>query len=281
MAPRTKCVSCKPVEPIPDISAVKEFLDGGPPYWRMLLSYDRNELKSVLTQLGMKFTLPYRFQVSNMVGEIVLPAFVGKPGYEYIALLLGKLEHLAKIGDIQQWTSFGNECVKELGVIGRNQDVQMRFTCDVLDKWHRLFPVVPGDAAIFVHVTQELQKTVQSLVQASLTMPPSSMDTIGSMMLQTVAFFINTTEWEFILKSSPKLKSPFLDVAKVLAAYMTSDAAMKKKVAEGAWFQIMHSTFEDSSAKRRNDGSSVRDHSKLLISRSHFLRLLRLIKVRD
>lgn len=45
--------------------------------------------------------------------------------------------------------------------------------------------------------------------------------------------------------TSDRLKSPFLDVAKVLAAYMTSDPAMKKKVADGAWWQIMHATFED------------------------------------
>lgn len=35
-----------------------------------------------------------------MIGEAVLPAFVNKSGYDYIALLLGKLEHLAKIGVI-------------------------------------------------------------------------------------------------------------------------------------------------------------------------------------
>uniref|UniRef100_A0A915ACT1 Integrator complex subunit 8 n=2 Tax=Parascaris TaxID=6254 RepID=A0A915ACT1_PARUN len=282
MNQKNKYISCEPQEPISDVAAFKELLNGGPIYWKVLLSYDTNEIKSFLGQLGTKFALPYRFQVPNMIGEAVLPAFVNKSGYDYIALLLGKLEHLAKIGDIKQWTSFGNECVKELGVIGRNQDVQMRFACDVvrvqLDKWHRLFPVVPTSAAVFVHVTQELQSTVQSLVQASLTMPSSSIDTVGSMMLQMVAFFINTTEWQFILKISSKLKSPFLDVAKVLAAYMTSDPAMKKKVADGAWWQIMHATFEDPTTKRRNDGSSVRDQTRLLISRGQFLALLRLIK---
>lgn len=47
-----------------------------------------------------------------------------------------------------------------------------------------------------------------------------------------------------------RLKSPFLDVAKLIAAYMTNiDVGYARQVADGPWWQVMGSTFQDSPTK--------------------------------
>ncbi|VDO42302.1 unnamed protein product [Brugia timori] len=130
-----------------------------------------------------------------------------------------------------------------------------------LECWHARFSRVSSNPQ-FVHVTQTLNSTVKALIQSSMTSPV----TMGKMMLHTVTFFINTSEWDFLLRSFVKLKSPFLDAAKMIAAYMTSnDPTVARQIVEGP-------------CKRRNDGSLVREQTKQLLTRVQFLDMLRLIK---
>lgn len=72
-----------------------------------------------------------------------------------------------------------------------------------LDCWHSRFAQT-FNAPQFLRTTQELQQTVKGLIQASLSMAASPGPLIGKMLLQTVAFFINTTEWEYLIKSPLK-----------------------------------------------------------------------------
>ncbi|VDN39720.1 unnamed protein product [Gongylonema pulchrum] len=126
-------------------------------------------------------------------------------------------------------------------------------------------------------MTQELNSTVKGLIQSSLT----SSVTLSKIMLHIVTFFMNISEWDFLLRSFSKFKSPFLDVAKMIGAYMTTtDSAVARQIAEGPWWQVMSSTFQDFSGnKRRNDGSLIREQGRqLLLTRMQFLELLRLIK---
>lgn len=102
----------------------------------------------------------------------------------------------------------------------------------------------------------------------------------------------------------------------MLAAFITADPARAKMIADGAWWKIMHLTFEDTSSsvfnllwlfsnflvhenfllvrvfyvlrsrysicsKRRRDGPANREFPKHLISRSEFLLLLKYIMVCD
>lgn len=48
-----------------------------------------------------------------------------------------------------------------------------------------------------------------------------------------------------------RLKSPFLDAAKMIAAYMTSsDPAVARQIVEGPWWQVMNSTFQELPSNR-------------------------------
>nr|CDP91181.1 Bm8199, isoform a [Brugia malayi] len=115
-----------------------------------------------------------------------------------------------------------------------------------LECWHARFSRVSSNPQ-FVHVTQTLNSTVKALIQSSMTSPV----TMGKMMLHTVTFFINTSEWDFLLRSFVKLKSPFLDAAKMIAAYMTSnDPTVARQIVEGPWWHVMNSTFQDLSSNR-------------------------------
>lgn len=69
-----------------------------------------------------------------------------------------------------------------------------------LECWHARFSRI-SNSAQFVHVTQALNSTVKALIQSSMTSPA----TMGKMMLHTVTFFINTSEWDFLLRSFVKL----------------------------------------------------------------------------
>ncbi|VBB30515.1 unnamed protein product [Acanthocheilonema viteae] len=254
----------RPVPPLPKVAAIKEFLNGGTDFWRLIVSFDMNEIKSLFAKMTGKIIVPRRFRISRMIGD-VMSAAASQGNFEHINLMLGKLEQLAIIGDGTQWRTFCNECVKEMGPLGRIQEIQVRFAFDAvrvqLECWHARFSRVSNNAQ-FVHVTQALNSTVKALIQSSMTSPA----TMGKMMLHTVTFFINTSEWDFLLRSFVKLKSPFLDAAKMIAAYMTSsDPAVARQIVEGP-------------CKRRNDGSLVREQTKQLLTRTQFLDMLRLIK---
>ncbi|VDO59361.1 unnamed protein product, partial [Onchocerca flexuosa] len=178
-----------------------------------------------------------------MIGDVISAA-ASQGNFEHINLMLGKLEQLAVIGDGAQWRTFCNDCVKEMGPLGKIQEIQVRFAFDAvrvqLECWHARFSRVSNNAQ-FVHVTQTLNSTVKALIQSSMTSPV----TMGKMMLHTVTFFINTSEWDFLLRSFVKVKSPFLDAAKMIAAYMTSsDPAVARQIVEGPWWHVMNSTFQ-------------------------------------
>ncbi|KAM3718703.1 Integrator complex subunit [Dirofilaria immitis] len=272
-------ISRRPIHPLPNVATIKEFLNGGTDVWRLIVSFDMNEIKSLFAKMTGKMTVPHRFRISRMIGD-VMSAAASQVNFEHINLLLGKLEQLAVIGDGAQWRTFCNDCVKEMGPLGKIQEIQVRFAFDAvrvqLECWHARFSRVSNNAQ-FVHVTQALNSTVKALIQSSMTSPV----TMGKMMLHTVTFFINTSEWDFLLRSFVKVKSPFLDAAKMIAAYMTStDPAVARQIVEGPWWHVMNSTFQEypSSSKRRNDGSLVREQAKQLLTRTQFLDMLRLIK---
>ncbi|VDK86607.1 unnamed protein product [Litomosoides sigmodontis] len=269
----------QPVQPLPKISAIKDLLNGGTDFWRLLISFDMNEIKSLFAKMSGKITVPRRFRISRMIGD-VMSAAASQGNFEHINVMLGKLEQLAIIGDGTQWRTFCNECVKEMGPLGKIQEIQVRFAFDAvrvqLECWHARFLRI-SNSAQFVQVTQALNSTVKALIQSSMTSPA----TMGKMMLHTVTFFINTSEWDFLLRSFVKLKSPFLDAAKMIAAYMTSsDPAVARQIVEGPWWQVMNSTFQElpSNSKRRSDGSLVREQAKQLLTKTQFLEMLRLIK---
>ncbi|VDN17258.1 unnamed protein product [Gongylonema pulchrum] len=183
-----------------------------------------------------------------MIGDVIA-ASPSQSNFDYINLLLGKLEQLAAIGDGEQWRTFCNECVKEMGPLGKLQEIHVRFALDAirvqLENWHAEFARVSNDAQ-FIHMTQELNSTVKGLIQSSLT----SSVTLSKIMLHIVTFFMNISEWDFLLRSFSKFKSPFLDVAKMIGAYMTTtDSAVARQIAEGPWWQVMSSTFQDFSGK--------------------------------
>ncbi|KAK6105022.1 hypothetical protein QQG55_18630 [Brugia pahangi] len=272
-------ISRQSIHPLPNVTAIKEFLNGGTDVWRLIISFDMNEIKSLFAKMTGKITVPRRFRISRMIGD-VMSAAASQGNFEHINLMLGKLEQLAVIGDGTQWRTFCNECVKEMGPLGKIQEIQVRFAFDAvrvqLECWHARFSRVSSNPQ-FVHVTQTLNSTVKALIQSSMTSPV----TMGKMMLHTVTFFINTSEWDFLLRSFVKLKSPFLDAAKMIAAYMTSnDPTVARQIVEGPWWHVMNSTFQDlsSNSKRRNDGSLVREQTKQLLTRVQFLDMLRLIK---
>ncbi|MCP9262346.1 hypothetical protein DINM_005619 [Dirofilaria immitis] len=297
-------ISRRPIHPLPNVATIKEFLNGGTDVWRLIVSFDMNEIKSLFAKMTGKMTVPHRFRISRMIGD-VMSAAASQVNFEHINLLLGKLEQLAVIGDGAQWRTFCNDCVKEMGPLGKIQEIQVRFAFDAvrvqvisrdtpsysyrrvgygyyflgngfykLECWHARFSRVSNNAQ-FVHVTQALNSTVKALIQSSMTSPV----TMGKMMLHTVTFFINTSEWDFYYVLL--VKSPFLDAAKMIAAYMTStDPAVARQIVEGPWWHVMNSTFQEypSSSKRRNDGSLVREQAKQLLTRTQFLDMLRLIK---
>ncbi|CAG9536551.1 unnamed protein product [Cercopithifilaria johnstoni] len=272
-------ISRQPVHSLPKVAVIKELLNGGADVWRLIVSFDMNEIKSLFAKMTGKVTVPRRCRISRMIGD-VMSAAASQGNFEHINLMLGKLEQLAIIGDGTQWRTFCNECVKEMGPLGKIQEIQVRFAFDAvrvqLECWHARFSRVSNNAQ-FVHVTQALNSTVKALIQSSMTSPV----TMGKMMLHTVTFFINTSEWDFLLRSFVKLKSPFLDAAKMIAAYMTStDPAVARQIVEGPWWHVMNSTFQElpSNSKRRNDGSLVREQTKQLLTRTQFLDMLRLIK---
>uniref|UniRef100_A0A0R3RGG2 Nucleolar protein 56 n=1 Tax=Elaeophora elaphi TaxID=1147741 RepID=A0A0R3RGG2_9BILA len=301
-------ISRRPIHPLPNVAAIKELLNGGTDVWRLIVSFDMNEIKSLFAKMTGKISVPRRFRISRMIGD-VMSAAASQGNFEHINLMLGKLEQLAIIGDGTQWRTFCNECVKEMGPLGKIQEIQVRFAFDAvrvqvylycgilsckvniitdspiqLECWHARFSRVSNNAQ-FVHVTQALNSTVKALIQSSMTSPV----TMGKMMLHTVTFFINTSEWDFLLRSFVKLKSPFLDAAKMIAAYMTStDPLVARQIVEGPWWHVMNSTFQELPSsrhvtlyysKRRSDGSLVREQTKQLLTRTQFLDMLRLIKV--
>uniref|UniRef100_A0A1I7W1V1 UBR-type domain-containing protein n=1 Tax=Loa loa TaxID=7209 RepID=A0A1I7W1V1_LOALO len=272
-------ISRRPINPLPNAAAIKELLNGGMDIWRLIISFDMNEIKSLFAKMTGKISVPRRFRISRMIGD-VMSAAASQGNFEHINLMLGKLEQLAVIGDGTQWRTFCNDCVKEMGPLGKIQEIQVRFAFDAvrvqLECWHARFSRVSNNAQ-FVHVTQALNSTVKALIQSSMTSPV----TMGKMMLHTVTFFINTSEWDFLLRSFVKLKSPFLDAAKMIAAYMTStDPTVARQIVEGPWWHVMNSTFQELplNSKRRNDGSLVREQTKQLLTRTQFLDMLRLIK---
>ncbi|OZC06500.1 hypothetical protein X798_06511 [Onchocerca flexuosa] len=267
-------ISRRSIHPLPNVATIRELLNGGTDVWRLIVSFDMNEIKSLFAKITGKLVVPYRLRISRMIGDVISAA-ASQGNFEHINLMLGKLEQLAVIGDGAQWRTFCNDCVKEMGPLGKIQEIQVRFAFDAvrvqLECWHARFSRVSNNAQ-FVHVTQTLNSTVKALIQSSMTSPV----TMGKMMLHTVTFFINTSEWDFLLRSFVKVKSPFLDAAKMIAAYMTSsDPAVARQIVEGPWWHVMNSTFQD---KRRNDGSLVREQTKQLLTRTQFLEMLRLIK---
>uniref|UniRef100_A0A0N5B095 Importin N-terminal domain-containing protein n=1 Tax=Syphacia muris TaxID=451379 RepID=A0A0N5B095_9BILA len=143
---------------------------------------------------------------------------------------------------------FCSVCVNELYLLekGLDVDVKLLFTFDFvrfkLKNWHEKTYKSSNNENV-LRTTQELQKNVKAIVQTALS--KSAVPTLSKMMVHIVTFFINTNEWDYIMKCSDKLRSPFLDVAKVLAAFITADQSRAKMIADGPWWQIMHLTFED------------------------------------
>ncbi|VDM96840.1 unnamed protein product [Thelazia callipaeda] len=244
----------------------KKLLTGDIDLWRLLVSFDMPEIKSLCSKLSTQFSLPRRYEISRMVGDAISAAAT-QGNVENVNLILGKLEQLAVIGDGARWRTFCNDCVKEMGPLGKIPDIQVRFAYDAvrvqLECWHARLSRVSNNAE-FVHFTHTLNLTVKAFVQSSMT---NTAAIIVYNLLFTHSF------------ACLRLRSPFLDVAKMIGAYMTStDSIVARQIIEGPWWHVMSSTFQEcqTSSKRRNEGQLI--DCKLLVTKSQFLEMIRLIK---
>uniref|UniRef100_A0A914XKJ6 INTS8 TPR repeats domain-containing protein n=1 Tax=Plectus sambesii TaxID=2011161 RepID=A0A914XKJ6_9BILA len=235
--------------PPPQPGAVAGLLSGGNDLWQLLLSYDSAEIKNLMLRI-VPFVVPARFNVSMVLGEEVLTRVAAGPHQEYITVLMSKLEQLAKLGKIGAWQTTVNACGRELGPLGNDTKVQTTFTFEALrielEAWHeRLHQTT--DMRKFGLTTAELALKVKGLLQAAMS---GRMKLNSELMLLLATFLINTSDWDYIFKKldGEKLKSPFVDLGRLFAAFaMTVDQgeATTRRVAQSVW-QVLLPTMEDS-----------------------------------
>ncbi|MFH4973617.1 hypothetical protein AB6A40_000326 [Gnathostoma spinigerum] len=184
----------------PDAAAIKDLLSGGTDLWKLIVSNDVSEIRSIVSSMATKFNNPYRIRPSRMIGEAVFKTLPPSSA-DYIMFLLGKLEQFAKVGNYAHWSDFVSGCVVELGPIGKSQDVKNRLLYDAirvrLDTWHNRYCRC-ANTSDFQQFTSALLDNVKAILPAAASMNPPP--PLAHMMLQTVAFLINTLEWDFLRK---------------------------------------------------------------------------------
>jgi hypothetical protein len=120
-----------------------------------------------------------------------------------------------------------------------------------LDVWHsRLHRTT--DMRKFGQTTSELAQKVKGLMNAAVS---GRMKLNPELLLPLTTFLINTSDWECIVRKldNEKLKSPFVDLSKMFAAFaMTVDQgeATTRRVALSLW-QVLLPTMEDSVQTKR------------------------------
>ncbi|VDK66352.1 unnamed protein product, partial [Onchocerca ochengi] len=124
-------ISRRSIHPLPNVATIRELLNGGTDVWRLIVSFDMNEIKSLFAKMTGKIVVPYRLRISRMIGDVISAA-ASQGNFEHINFMLGKLEQLAVIGDGAQWRTFCNDCVKEMGPLGKIQEIQVRFAFDAV-----------------------------------------------------------------------------------------------------------------------------------------------------
>ncbi|CAI4224247.1 unnamed protein product [Auanema sp. JU1783] len=250
----------------PGLPILKALLSSEVPLWKILSSFDVGELKETVNSMK-HFSLPRLLKFPELLGEYVL---VGRPINDFHALLLGKMNQLARIGNHQDWQQFCNNTVTELGHLGVQN--QVRFLLEALNVQSAILNEklnVSFESFGTQLIQTHLKATKGFFANPQAVNIPNSHELCS----QVLALCLNAKEWDFVI-SKLDLPVPIMTIVKLIAAFgQHGNNPGMKKLAD-AWTTQLTPSFENS-RKRHSDGGSQRENFKMRIEIIKFLKFVK------
>ncbi|CAJ0946203.1 unnamed protein product, partial [Mesorhabditis belari] len=198
----------------PSASIISGLLASESLYWNLVTSFDVNSLKNILhqlLQLDSRINLPILYKYPEMLADKVLSH---QNPQKFHALLLGKLEQLARLQNIPKWREFLNGVVQQIPILAHQDCV---FKEAIIVQTRAL-----NRQLQYAHCAIE-QTAIREQVILVKKIIKHNEKRSSEFMVECVAFLLNVDEGDSVLNDIPQTAAadaPYLMLAKLLAAWI-------------------------------------------------------------